>query len=248
MTTLGTAPLDLDELKRVQAAAAEFMKRNSAAFRNNNYCPDILQEYNKAGKTFEILGQYSCEREIAINANLFHSRPLDSSFYHELFRRHRRRVAWLIRNAQNSQNAELAKDPNYVKKHRGQVRHQLDKPSPSFQSRPAATLLQEDESVRDAGPLSETRNPNSLTTEDGHSTPVKKQVREAKPFEDHNGAEHETVRAKENSPMCLPHRISELGSEISSLKIDPTVILLFGLCLALAITSKSVWDEALGGI
>ena len=43
MTTLGTAPLDLDELKQVQAAAADFIKRESAAFRNNNYLPDILQ-------------------------------------------------------------------------------------------------------------------------------------------------------------------------------------------------------------
>ncbi len=43
MTTLGTAPLDLDELKRIQAAAADLIKRTSAAFRNYNYLPDILQ-------------------------------------------------------------------------------------------------------------------------------------------------------------------------------------------------------------
>ena len=136
----------------------------------------------------------------------------------------------------------------YGKKHRGQIRHQLDKLSPSFQPRPAATSLQEDESVRVARPLSENGNPNSLTTEDGHSTPAKKQVYEAKPFENHNGAEHENVRVKGNSLMSLPHRISELGSKISSLKIDPTFMLVLGLCLALAVTSRSVWDEALGGI
>ncbi|KAL8904657.1 MAG: hypothetical protein Q9171_006967 [Xanthocarpia ochracea] len=248
MTTLGTTPLDVDELKRVQAAIVDFIERNGAALGNNSYDPEIFKEFNKTCKTFEILGQYSCEMEIAINAMLFHSRPLDSSLHHEIFQRHSRRVAWLIRNAQYLQNAGSAKEPTYVMKHRGQLQAQLDESSPSFQPRPVATLLQEEESVRDAGPLSKTGNPNSLTTEDGHSTPVKKQVSEAEPFENHNGAEHETTRVKENSLMSLTHRFSELGSKVSSLKIDPTFMLVLGLCLALAITSKSVWDEALGGL